>query len=158
MKKKIDIGRLMGSIVFFMGVLGSFILSVKLILQERYYPAMGWAIILLILVFFTFLYHLPPKTLRKKRIRRTRTINYPKGKQAKDGEDLALLFSTKDHIKIERLKNALRENGIECTVLNQHSSGMMSFLPDVEMRMMVPFKNLESSLRIVEDLTKQNGE
>ena len=148
-RKKVNIARLIGGIIFFLWIFGNLIMAVSLFLQSRYYAATGWVIVLIISIFFTYLFFLTPK---RERICRKGTSNNISAKTNKDAEDLVLLISTKNHIRIGQIQEALQNNGINSVILDQHSAVMMSFLPDVEMRIMVHVKDFESSTRIIKNL------
>jgi hypothetical protein len=70
----------------------------------------------------------------------------------RQGEDFAFLMSTKDCMLAKIVIDALKQNKIDGVVLDKHSSRIMQFLPDVDMRIMVPTKDYEESVKIVEDL------
>jgi hypothetical protein len=150
--KKINIARLIGGIIFFFWMLGNLMMSVSLLLQSRYYAATGWVIVLIISIFFTYLFFLVPKG---ERIFYKWTSKHIKAKTNKPDENLVLIISTKDYVRIGQVKEALQNNGITSVILDQHSAVMMSFLPDVEMRLMVKAKNFESSMRIVKNLLEE---
>jgi hypothetical protein len=127
-------------------------MSLRLISEDRYYPATGWGIISIIFIFFLALSLIKPSEeivpgIRPNKISETTIIH-------NEGE-LALLYSSKDIIRISQIEQALRSRGIDCTVLDRHGSVMMSFIPDIEMRIMVPRENYEWSVKIMNDLMQQ---
>ncbi|MCP4353025.1 MAG: DUF2007 domain-containing protein [Desulfobacterales bacterium] len=141
--------RIIGSIIFIGSALFSLLLSVKLYLESDYRGCIGWFIISAVFIFYTWLCHLDPKETEISEIQKP---DYLHIRQIKKNEDFVLLFSTKDHNEVARIREALINEGIECVVLDRHSSTMMSFLPDVEMRIMVSGSDFEKSVRIYEDL------
>ena len=146
--QKTKIGRLIGSIIAILWIIFNFAMSLRLFLEQRYYAGIGWLIILSISIFFAYLYHLPlPKKIKHKGMLRANKIKSPK-----KNAEFVLLFSTKDHIKIAIIKDALLKNGIRCKVLGQHSEGMMSFVPEIEAKIMVQSNDLDDSVCILENV------
>ncbi len=67
---------------------------------------------------------------------------------------LHLLLTSKDCVFITALASELKKDGIEFAVLDQYAGRMMRFLPDMEMKVMVPGKHYDRSLSIAKDLVE----
>jgi hypothetical protein len=143
--------RLIVGLIFVLWIIGSLMMSGYLLLQANYYSATGWVIISIVAMFFTYLLFLTPKGRKICSKPISSTIS---AKANKAGEDLVFLTSTKDQIKVGQIQQALENRGISCVILDQHSTVMIGFLPDVEMRIMVHAKHFENSARIIDDLRK----
>jgi len=72
-----------------------------------------------------------------------------------EGDEFVLLYSSKDIVRITQIENALRVRDIECIVLDRHGSVMMSFVPEIEMRIMVHQKDFDWSVQIMNKLMEQ---
>lgn len=155
--KKIETGRFIGSVISIAWVLLNLAISVKLFSEKRYYAGSGWLILLVISLIFAYFYHQTPKTSTKRDVSEERVLDPSSTMNVKEGTDNVLLASTKDSIQVERLREALIREGIHCVVLDQHSAVMMSFLPDVEMRIMVPAKDFAQSAKILNDIREPPG-
>lgn len=148
--KKID--RVIGGLILFLWIIGSLMMSGFLFLQANYYSATGWVIISIVAMFFTYLLFLTPKG---ERICSKAISNNISAKANKASEDLVFLISTKDQIRLGQIQQALQNTGISCVILDQHSTVMIGFLPDVEMRIMVHAKDFENSMRIIDNLRRR---
>ena len=126
--------------------------SLRLISENRYYPATGWIIISIVFIFFLVLSLIKPGR-RVVPVVTYRDKGPDKSITHKDGE-FAMVCSSKDIVRIAQIEQALRIRGINCTVLDRHGSVMMSFIPDVEMRIVVPRQDYEWSVQIVKELTE----
>ena len=144
--------RLIVGLMFVLWIIGSLTMSAYLFLQTNYYSATGWVIISIVAMFFTYLLFLTPK---EERICSKAISNNISAKANKTAEDLVFLTSTKDQIKLGQIQQALQNRGISSVILDQHSTVMIGFLPDVEMRIMVHAKDFESSARIIDNLQKR---
>ncbi len=150
--KKSD--RLIGGLILFLWIIGSLMMAGFLFLHNNYYSATGWVIISIVAMFFSYLLFLTPKGegICSKAISNNISIRTKANKAA---EDLVLLTSTKDQIRLGQIQQALENRGISCVILDQHSTVMIGFLPDVEMRIMVHAKDFENSVRIIDNLQKR---
>jgi hypothetical protein len=131
-------------------------LSISLFREKRYQPMTGCLILLCIFLFFTFI-SLPlrlPQIKNPIKSKRKRDIISEGSISMGDirGDDLVQLISTKNCIRAHAIKNALIDDNINCVVLDQHSTRMMFYLPDVEMRIMVPKKDLKNSMAIIKNM------
>jgi hypothetical protein len=61
-----------------------------------------------------------------------------------------LLFSTKDRVAVSAIQSALKDNGIDCKIVGEHTEGMLGFVQDVDMKVLVPKDDFENSVRIME--------
>ena len=143
-----------GIIILFIGIALSAFLSISLFREKRYHSITGWLIILLVFLFFAYRAFWRPKS--KRFVKNRGKHDSISGKfidiGAMNDENFVQLTTTKDCIKVHAIKNALIDNDINCVVLDQHSTRMMFYLPDVEMRIMVPKKDFENSITIIETL------
>ena len=126
--------------------------TLRLISEGSYYSATGWGISSIMLTFFLVLRSLKPKenTLSN--------ISPPKSQGTgaiHEGDEFVLLYSSKDIVRITQIENALRVRDIECIVLDRHGSVMMSFVPEIEMRIMVHQKDFDWSVQIMNKLMEQ---
>jgi len=145
---KSNAGRLIGSIILFLWIIFNFAMSFWLLLGQRYYAAVGWVIILLTSIFITYLYHIiPRKTLTHKEASQQIII-----KPSKEDEEFTILYSTKNNVEVTLIKDALLKNGINCKILGQYSEGMLSFVPDIEVKIMVSTNDFDNSIRILKDI------
>jgi len=134
----------------------SFALTIKLYLENRLHGGTGWAIITAIFIFFIMVYFLSfRKTPLISKGHGERRIDQPHAVQMKKNANYVFLISTKDILKVQAIKDTLVDHNVDCLVLDQHSSEMLRFLPDVEMRVMVPAKDFERSLEVVKDIIKK---
>lgn len=124
-------------------------ISLRLISEARYYPATGWIIISIVVSFFLILSLIEPS---KKTISGIRPNKISDATSIRNGDQLVLIYSSKDIICISQIEQALRSRGIDCVVLDRHGSVIMSFIPDIEMRIMVPQDRYERSVQIVNEL------
>ena len=145
-----------GIIILIMAIVLFAFLSISLFREKRYQPMTGCLILLGILLFFAFI-SLPlrlPKIknpVKSKKKRDTISVK-PIFTESISDENFVQLTTTKDCIKVHAIKNTLIDNDINCVVLDQHLTRMMFYLPDVEMRIMVPKKDFENSITIIETL------
>ena len=139
-------------------VIGSAYIAIRLFMEGRSYPGSGWAIITSLLIFIIIL----EKYLRHKKIILERQkYNYQHIIEKGNNEfkdNFTVLISTKDPLKVQLVVNLLRENNIEYSVLDCHSTQMLRFLPDVEIRVMVLGKNYDESIKLVESLEINNSD
>jgi hypothetical protein len=124
--------------------------TLRLISEGNYYSATGGGLASILITFFLILRFIKPKqntlsNIRLTKPRHTATIH--------EGDELVLLYSSKDIVRITQIEQALRTRGIDCTVLDRHGSAMMSFIPDIEMRIIVPREDYEWSVQIMNELT-----
>lgn len=132
-----------------LGFIGLFVwVTLRLVSEGNNYSATGSSIITALMMFFlltTFIklkeYYPPDRAGQKRSGTPSR----------KDGE-YQLLCSSGDVVRIALVEEALRAEGIECIVLDRHGTGMMSFIPGIQMRVIVPQADFERSVRILEKL------
>ncbi len=136
-------------VIFYLAIVGSAYISIKLFVEGRSYPGTGWAIITCVLVFFVGLE-------RYWRYREVKLAGHIEGVNkavvSSNGEymdSLDVLISTKDPVKVHAVANLLREHDIAYSVLDCHMSHM---LPNVEIRVMVRGRDMERSIKLVESI------
>lgn len=72
--------------------------------------------------------------------------------QKKYMDNSVIVLSSKDPIKVYVIKDALSSHNIGCVALDSQSSQMMGFLPDAEMRVMVPREDFDQSVKILDSI------
>ncbi len=120
---------------------------VTLYCEGRYWGTLGWLLIFLIILFFTVLTFV-----------QIIKLDMPGGqkelmglqKPIKKDEGLVLLFASKDYARVMQAKELLQANGIECVLTDEHATRMMNFLPDVEIRLLVPSADFTKSQDIIQ--------
>lgn len=119
-----------------------------LVSENRYYNATGWIIILAVYGFFLIWTFYKPRETRMSYTSLKKVL--PTG-----NDELVLLHSSKDIIRICQIEQALKGRDIFFTVLDRYGSTMMEFLPEVEMRIMVLKKDFRWSNEIIDELIKE---
>lgn len=123
--------------------------TLTLISEGRYYPATGWGIMSIVFTFWLILMFIKPRENKTSDISHHKSQGRP---IIHEGDEFVLLYSSKDIVRITQIEQALRTRGIDCTVLDRHGSVMMSFIPDIEMRIIVPREDYEWSVQIMNEL------
>ena len=132
-------------------------ITLKLFFEHRFYAASGWTAITIIFTFFVLIYFLPDKVIfvRKRKQPGSRSLSYQNNSKTKKYGNYALLISTKDLPRSQAIIDALSGNHIHYVVLDQHAAQIMRFLPDLEMRIMVPVEDLGRSKEAVRHLIEE---
>ena len=124
--------------------------AINLISQERYAAAAVFFIASAFMISIISLLFYNPKrheiSSLAKKIKRDM--------KRKDGS-LKTVFSTKDHLLVTHIEEALKEQGIKCFVFDEQSNAMMSFIDGMEMRILIYEDDYEKSLAIVNEIMKQ---
>ena len=137
--------------MFVLGILPA-MLAVSLFYQKRYFPMVGWLMLLaLLLLIACFALWSARFVAEKDDLKSKSNGSRVNAIQSKNEKDYVLLTSTNDWVKVQAITDHLKNNGIKCVVLDQHSTTMMRFIPEVEMRVMVSTEDYESSLKIIKD-------
>lgn len=114
--------------------------SLILISQHRYYPAIGWCIITAVFIFMLIWSLIKPGDKLHSGESFHKKFN---NISIIDKEKLLLLYASNDIIRIAQVEQALQVHGIDCSVMDRHGSVMMSFIPEIEMRIMVTQEDYE---------------
>lgn len=135
-------------------ILLSLFLSISLYQEKRYLQMTPWivTIILFSLVMFWSLWRPKYIAIKRENLKRKQNIKNPNFTTSIKGEEYSQVFTSKDHIQIMAIMDALESNNVNCIVLNQHSAALLHYIPDIEMTIVVPSKDYESSLEIIDDL------
>jgi len=127
-------------------------LTLRLISERNYYSATAWIIITILSLFLLAALLI---NAREDKV----PVKGPDKLRAKvvmrKGGEFVLLCSSKDIIRISQIELALKSRDIDCVVLDYHGSVMMSFIPDIEMRIMVPCKDYDWSVQIMNELIEE---
>jgi len=145
------IGRLAVGVAFVGWALVSIALALKMYSEDRYPEGIGWAINAFVFVLMACLVFIKPKASEEITYKYKDAVDLSAKNPNVSDDVLMLLVSTKELIEVERITKLLGSHGIRCVILDQHSSAMMDFLPDVEMRIMVPSSQYKNSLTILGD-------
>jgi hypothetical protein len=159
MQKRTNTGKSYAIVILYMFIVLSAFLSVSLFLEKRYYPMTVWIIIAVVFLIFAYLALRTGKGIPsdKRNLKGETIIDTSIAAETQKDENYVRLISTKNPIEVEAIKSALMANNISCVVFDQHSVTLVRFMPDVEMRIMVPGKNYEDGLRIIGNLKKEGA-
>lgn len=113
-------------------------MPVRFFIGGHYMTATAWGALTLLFVYVLF------------RIMRPGREDYAGGMEP--DEHYTELVSTKDTIKAEMAKGILDQAGVNYVSLDEHSSHLMNYLPDVRVRIMVPAGDMERAVEAVRDL------
>ena len=146
--------RVIANVILGLAVIGSMVLAIYLFFQGRNVSGTGWVIMCGLYVFFLYLVNMR----RDGRLHfRDRKATRSMVKKPRQKNTFVEVIATKDPVLISAAKDALADTGVFCTVLDENSNTLFSFLPDVEMRIMVPSSDEERSLTILNSLFESRG-
>jgi hypothetical protein len=126
--------------------------TLRAISEERYYNATGGGIATMVFIFLLILLFIKPRESKPPNIGHTKSQVTG---VVREGDQFVLLYSSKDIVRITQIEEALRSRDIDCAVLDRHGSVMMPFVPNIEMRIMVPREDYEWSVYIMNELIDQ---
>ncbi len=147
-KKLTEMGMWVIRSIFILATALFLCIALALISEKRYYNATGWIILSTLTAIALALLFIKPKAIHTADVcQHSRPIV-----SLNTGDDLVLLYSSKDIIRITQIQEALMIRGIDCIVLDQNGSVMMSFIPEIDMKLMVQRSDFEWSIKILNDL------
>jgi len=126
-----------------------FVLSIKLMIEERFLPSTGFMIVSIFMFICLFFVFYNPGTQLTNRI--ARRISKSKSNPIVDFE---LIYASKDPVEISHIKEVLKEEGITCFIFDENTSGMMRFLQEIEIKVLVHKDDYEKSIVIVNEIMR----
>jgi len=125
-------------------------MSIKLIIEERYYQSTPFIILFIFFSACIFFVFYNPEIRSTKKI--VRKISRSRTKPVVDFEQI---YASKDPVDISHVVEILRNNGITCYIFDENASGLMKFLLEVEIRVLVPKDDYGKSIALVNEIMQQ---
>jgi len=122
-------------------------MAIKLFLEGRYNPGTGFSIAFVLMLFCITIVFINPSALSANRIAGVIMRQKPQ-----EIVNFKVVFTSKDPVEISHIKEVLKYHGINSFIFNENASGMMKFLQDVQITILVHKDDYDKSMVIVNEI------